>query len=88
MSDDYRDAAAIDWIVCEPADLPSGRELLEAAMSHLDRWGARRWYADGNLPCLGLYGVPNAGVAQSLPLQVSSTRTARCCSVVIRDGRP
>jgi GNAT superfamily N-acetyltransferase len=34
--------------------------VLEAAMAHLGEWGLRVWYADGTLPCLGVYGIPDS----------------------------
>jgi GNAT superfamily N-acetyltransferase len=60
VSASYRDAAAIDWIVFDPGFAEVGKVALEGAIAHLRRWNARIWYADGNLPCLGVYGVPDA----------------------------
>jgi GNAT superfamily N-acetyltransferase len=56
---DYRDAAAIDWVICDPEHLQLGAALLEEAVQHLRPWDARVFYADGNLPCLGVYGIPD-----------------------------
>lgn len=60
VSESHRDAGAIDWFVCDPAEIGTGAQVLQAAFAHLRRWGVRIWYADGNLPCLGVYGVPDA----------------------------
>lgn len=60
VSDDYNDAGVIDWLVCDPGRLEAGAAVLDAAATHLRRWGSRIWYADGALPCLGLNGVPDA----------------------------
>jgi hypothetical protein len=55
-----RDAGAIDWIVCDPGQLAAGAAVLTAALATLGRWGVRVWLADGALPCLGVYGIPDA----------------------------
>lgn len=59
VSDDYRDAAELTWLICDPAHVDAGRAVLETSTRHLGAWGARVWYADGSLPHL-LYGVPDS----------------------------
>lgn len=59
-SDSYRDAGEIHWLVFDPQAGNAGRQVLEAAMTQLRDWRSRAWYADGTLPCLGVYGVPDA----------------------------
>jgi GNAT superfamily N-acetyltransferase len=59
-SDDYRGAAEIGWLVCDPAHPEAGAGVVRAATERMGDWAARVWYADGNLPCLGVYGVPDA----------------------------
>lgn len=60
VSDDYRNAGDVDWFVCNPNADESGRAVLAAALAHLRRWEVRVCYAGGKLPCLGVYGVPDA----------------------------
>ena len=60
VSPDYHDAAEITWLVCWPDSLPAGRAVLDAALDRMRAWGSRTWYANGNLPCPGVYGVPDA----------------------------
>jgi GNAT superfamily N-acetyltransferase len=60
VSADYADAGSIDWIVCWPGDEETGRLVVHAAVDHLRGWDVRVWYADGALPCLGVYGIPDA----------------------------
>jgi GNAT superfamily N-acetyltransferase len=57
VSDGYRDAGSIEWLVFDPGRRPAAQALLGEALATLKRWASRRWYADGNLPCLGLYGI-------------------------------
>lgn len=57
VSGDYSDAGAIDWIICWPDQLDTGRLLIGAALDHLRSWSARTWHADGSLPCPGVYGI-------------------------------
>lgn len=54
---DYQDAAEIAWLLCWPDHLLGGRAVLDAAIEHLRSWRSRIWYADGNLPCPGVYGI-------------------------------
>jgi GNAT superfamily N-acetyltransferase len=65
VGSEYRDAAEIVWLVCWP-DAPfwpgseeAGWALLQAAVDQMASWGAARCYADGSLPVLGVYGVPD-----------------------------
>ncbi len=60
VSDTYRDIAEIDWLIVDPRELDAGRAVIDAAKQHLATWRGREWGADGNLPCLGIYGIPDA----------------------------
>ena len=60
VSDSYRAAAEVAWFIAEPSEVEAGHAVLAAAMEHMGRWQARVWYADGGLPCLGVYGIPDA----------------------------
>ena len=60
VSASYRDAAEIAWCIADPSEVDAGRSALAAAMAQLTEWQARIWYADGGLPCLGVYGIPDA----------------------------
>ena len=59
-SDSYRGTAEIAWLLCWPEHLQAGRAVRDAALGQLRRWGASRWYADGQLPAPGVYGVSDA----------------------------
>lgn len=56
----YADAGVIDWLICWPDQIDTGRILLQAALDQLREWRTRIWYADGSLPCLGVYGISDA----------------------------
>jgi GNAT superfamily N-acetyltransferase len=56
---DYRGAGEIGWLVCRPDAEPAGDALLAAGRAVLDDWGASPQYADGRLPVLAAYGVPD-----------------------------
>ena len=60
VGDDYDDAGEIAWVICWPDQVDTGRALIDAALDRLRAWGCRVWYAAGNLPCPGVYGVPDA----------------------------
>jgi GNAT superfamily N-acetyltransferase len=60
VSPGYSDAGSIDWIICWPNHLDTGRRVLEAALAHLRDWRAGIWHADGSLPCLGVYGISDS----------------------------
>ena len=65
VGDSYRGVGEIAWLVCV-IDAPfwrdsgAGDALARASVQTLDRWGVRRHYADGALPAMGVYGVPDA----------------------------
>lgn len=59
VGESYHDAGEINWLLCDPQCLAAGSAVLAAAMAHLEGWTVRTWYADGTLPCLGVYGVPD-----------------------------
>ncbi|MGH9155328.1 MAG: GNAT family N-acetyltransferase [Acidimicrobiales bacterium] len=60
VSAGYRDSGSIDWLICWPDEIETGRLVLQAALDRLRSWGVARWYADGSLPCLGVYGIPDS----------------------------
>ena len=60
VSSSFHDSGVIDWLICDPDSRTVGALVLRAAMTHLSAWGVRIWYGDGTLPCLGVYGVPDA----------------------------
>jgi len=55
-----RDAAGINWIVCWPADIDAGRQLLCAAVEHAERWNPRVTVLDMSLPAPMAYGIHEA----------------------------
>ena len=60
VSASFHDSGVIDWLICDPGELAVGALVVRAAMAHLSGWGVRIWYGDGTLPCLGVYGIPDA----------------------------
>ena len=60
VSDDYRDAGDIAWLVCWPQNVDAGRAVREAAIAKLDAWRVRVQYASGSLPTPAAYGVSEA----------------------------
>ena len=60
VSDAYRDAAEIRWLVFTPAATAAADALLGASLQAMDAWRPAKQWADGSLPALGCYGVPSA----------------------------
>ena len=68
VSESYQDRGEIDWFVSLPhgshftrsAHTATGAAVLESAIAQLRAWDCREWGADGNLPCLGVYGIPDS----------------------------
>jgi GNAT superfamily N-acetyltransferase len=56
---DYVGAGEIAWLVCLPAATDVGAALAAACVRQLDEWGVTRQYAEGDLPTLATYGVPD-----------------------------
>jgi len=59
-SENYRNAGLIDWLISDPSHRAAGAAVVEGCLAQLKAWRTRLWYADGNLPCLGVYGIPDA----------------------------
>jgi hypothetical protein len=55
----YRLAGEIHWLVCRRADVEAGTALVDACLATFDRWEVSHRYADGSLPALACYGVPD-----------------------------
>jgi len=60
VSESYHDAGEIRWLLCWSTDTDAGEALAAASIAHLERWEVSRLYADGSLPAIGVYGVPDA----------------------------
>jgi GNAT superfamily N-acetyltransferase len=60
VSESYRDAAEIRWLVFTPAATAAADTLLAASLNAMDAWSPAKRWADGSLPALGCYGVPAA----------------------------
>src|SRR5690242_21665985 len=64
----FRDAGEICWLLfwprtpvgnpCWPDATAAAEALMAACAAQLGRWGVSRWYASGDLPVPGVYGVP------------------------------
>ena len=60
VSDSYRDAAEIRWLVFAPGDEAAADALAARCVATMEEeWGVARAYADGSLPAPGVYGVPD-----------------------------
>jgi GNAT superfamily N-acetyltransferase len=60
VSDSYRDAGEIRWLVCRPGSADAGDALARACVGQLGSWGVARQYADGALPApTAVYGIPD-----------------------------
>jgi GNAT superfamily N-acetyltransferase len=60
VAPDWRGAGEIAWLVFWPASSAAGHLLAAACVRALDAWGARRQFADGDLPTSATYGIPDA----------------------------
>jgi ribosomal protein S18 acetylase RimI-like enzyme len=60
VSDSYRGAAEVRWLLCWPQDADAGDALAAACIATMERWGAGTQWADGSLPAPSVYGIPDA----------------------------
>ncbi len=60
VSESYRDAGEIAWLICWPTHLEAGRAVVRAAVQQLQSWQASAWLADGSLPTTATYGISDA----------------------------
>jgi GNAT superfamily N-acetyltransferase len=58
VSDSYRDAAEIRWLVSSPGEDHAADALTARCVAVMEGWGVTRMYADGSLGAPGVYGVP------------------------------
>ncbi|MFG1782222.1 hypothetical protein ACGFIU_07270 [Rhodococcus oryzae] len=56
---DRRDSGEVAWMVCLPNQAAAAAELLGAALRVFESWGARRIFADGDLPTPATFGIPD-----------------------------
>src|SRR4051794_41605791 len=59
VSDSYRDAAEIRWLVFAPGEDAAADALAARCVATMRGWRVARMYADGTLPAPGVYGVPD-----------------------------
>jgi GNAT superfamily N-acetyltransferase len=59
VSDSYRDAAEIRWLVFAPGEDAAADALVARAVAAMSAWGVGRTYADGSLPAPAIYGIPH-----------------------------
>jgi ribosomal protein S18 acetylase RimI-like enzyme len=59
VSDSYRDAAEIRWLVFAPGADAAADALVARCVAVMTGWGVARMYADGSLPAPAVYGVPD-----------------------------
>ena len=55
-----RNSAGINWLVCWPSNLGTGRVLMRHAVQRLDRWKPRVTVLDMSLPAPLVYGIHDA----------------------------
>lgn len=60
VSESYYGAGEIRWLLCWSTDVDAGEALAAATIAHLERWDVTRLWADGALPAIGVYGVPDS----------------------------
>jgi ribosomal protein S18 acetylase RimI-like enzyme len=64
VGEDMRGAGEISWLLYWPEasfwpdSTAAADPLMMACLAQLRRWSVTRWYADGNLPAPGVYGLP------------------------------
>lgn len=64
VGESYRDAGEIHWFLVWldapywPDSSEAGEALMAGCIAQLEQWGVGRQYAAGELPVLGVYGVP------------------------------
>src|SRR3954453_14664053 len=58
VSDSYRDAAEIRWLVFAPGKDAAADALATRCVGAMGEWNVTRMYADGSLPAPAVYGVP------------------------------
>lgn len=64
VSDSYRGAAEIRWLLCWPPapywpdSLVAGEALISSCLAQVGRWRPTAVYGSGDLPAPGVYGVP------------------------------
>jgi GNAT superfamily N-acetyltransferase len=59
VSESYRDAAELRWLVFAPGEDAAADALAARCVAAMEEWGVARMYADGSLPAPGIYGVPD-----------------------------
>jgi hypothetical protein len=86
VSDSYRDAAEIRWLVFAPGDEAAADALAARCVAAMREWGVARMYADGALPAPGLYGVPDVWPHVAGVLERAGFRfTGRVEAVLVAD---
>ncbi|AQA22785.1 hypothetical protein BTZ20_0272 [Rhodococcus sp. MTM3W5.2] len=56
---DRRGSGEVAWMVCLPNQVDPAAELLGAALRVFESWGARRIFAEGDLPTPATFGIPD-----------------------------
>jgi GNAT superfamily N-acetyltransferase len=59
VSESYRDAGDIRWLVFWPGDEEAAHALAAACVRAMEEWRVARMHADGALPAPAAYGVPD-----------------------------
>ena len=59
VSESYRHAAEIRWLVFAPGADAAADALVARSVAAMGDWGVGRMYADGSLPAPAIYGIPD-----------------------------
>ena len=59
VSESYRDAAEIRWLVFAPGADAAADALVARSVAAMGDWGVGRMCADGSLPAPAIYGIPD-----------------------------
>lgn len=91
VGEGYRGAGDIRWLLCDRDDVDSGARLMGECLATFDRWRVTNRFADGSLPALGCYGVPDTwphvrrlyAQAGFVPAREELVLVAQCVDLVI-----
>lgn len=86
VGEGYRGGGEIRWLLCHRDGGVAGAQLLQACLAAFEQWGVTGVHADGRLPALGCYGVPDTWphirhlytAARFRPSRTETVVVARC----------
>jgi len=87
VSDDYRNVAEVEWLLCRPDRTDAGTALVRHAHTVFRGWSVRECYGWGELPLPGLCGVLEAWPHIAAALQAAGFRPNPDSGEVLYGGR-